>query len=59
MLTDMSSGDSVTETDSRNIGCIAGLLVGGAIVSFAGPLRAVPCATLGGSIGGAIGGTAK
>jgi len=52
VLTDMSSGDSVTETDSRNIGCIAGLLVGGAIGSFAGPLGAVPCAALGASIGG-------
>jgi hypothetical protein len=59
VLTDMSSGDRVSEKGSSNRGSTVGLLVGGAIGSFAGPLGTVPCAKLGASIGGAIGGTAK
>jgi hypothetical protein len=59
VLTDMTTGESGTASDSSNIGCTVGLLVGGAIGSVAVPMGAFQVAALGTSVGGAMGGTAK
>jgi hypothetical protein len=40
VLTDMTTGDSVTASDGSNIGSTVGSFVGGAIGSFAGPVGA-------------------
>ena len=58
MLRDLTTGDRGTASDSSNIDCIVGLLVGGVIGSLAGPVGAVQCAALGASTGGAIADTA-